>query len=217
MLYGMGYERREERLARERKSLFVERPTINVKEDYGIVLDFLPNGHAGAMHRMPIAQLIGAQHLTILEVVPKKDVFLKTREKVYIGPDKRDKIHHISGKIPYDKLTQTAKLELDSIIKEAVSKNAGKIVEFFNKSGPISTRLHQLELVPGIGKKHMWKIIEEREKKPFTDLNDLKERVPLIPDPLKAVIHSVVEELEEKDKYKVLTNYISIDDEAKNN
>jgi len=203
MMYGMfGYERRRERLAQESK-----------KEEYGIVLDFLPHGHIGQARRMPVAQIVGTKHLSLLEVVPKKDVFLKPREKVYIGPEKREKIHHISGKIPYSKLTQTAKMELESIIKEAVNKNIDKIVEFFNTCGPISTRLHQLELIPGIGKKHMWKILEEREIKPFKDIEDLKTRVPLIPNPVKAVIHRIIEELEERDKYKLLINYISINGE----
>jgi len=181
-----------------------------IYEDNCIVLDFLPHGHAGHQSRMPVGQVVGINHFTLLEVVPKKGVFLEPHERIYIGPDKREKIHHILGKINYDKLTQTAKLELESIIKDSVKKQFNKIIEFFNKSGPLSTRLHQLELIPGIGKKHMWKILGERQSKPFTDLDDLKQRVPLIPDPEKAVIKRVIEELEEKDKYKLLIGRISI-------
>ncbi len=208
-----GYERRRERLARESKSLYVKRRDPRVREDFGIILDFLPHGHIGQSRRMPVAQLVGTKHLSLLEVVPKKDIFLKPGEKVYIGPDKRDKIHHISNKISYQSLTKTAKLELDSLIKDAVNKNPDRILEFFNKCGPISTRLHQLELIPGIGKKHMWKIIEEREEKPFENINELKKRIPLIPDPVKAVLNRITDELGGKDKYKLLLNLISIDEE----
>ena len=74
---------------------------------------------------------------------------------------------------------------------------------FFNNAGPISTRMHQMELIPGIGKKHMWEIIETRREKPFESFEDLKERVKLIPDPKKAVIKRILDELDNKDKYKI--------------
>lgn len=79
-----------------------------------------------------------------------------------------------------------------------------RITKIFNTAGPVSTRQHQLELIPGIGKKHMWAIIEEREKKPFASMEDLKARVPLIPNPLNSVIRRAIEELEELDKYRII-------------
>ena len=90
-----------------------------------------------------------------------------------------------------------------TVIKELVGKNEKKFVEFFNKAAPINTRCHQIELLPGIGKKHMREIIEEREKKPFESFKDLKERVKLIPDPEKVVIKRIIEELDNKDKYHI--------------
>jgi len=140
----------------------------------------------------------------LLEVAPKKGVFLNPLEEVYIGIEKRDKIHHITRKISYNELTETAKITLEGLVKEAVDKQLSKIVELFNTAGPISTRQHQLELIPGIGKKHMWAIIDEREKKPFESLEDIKERVPSIPNPLNAVMKRALEELEGVDKYKII-------------
>ena len=83
-------------------------------------------------------------------------------------------------------------------------KFSGKVTKLFNTAGPLSTRQHQLELIPGIGKKHMWAIIDEREKKPFLSLEDLKERVSLIPHPLSSVIKRAIEELEDMDKYRII-------------
>ena len=71
-------------------------------------------------------------------------------------------------------------------------------VNFFNTAQPISTRLHQLELLPGIGKKHMWDIIKERKKGKFMNFDDLKKRVKLLPDPMGAIIKRVMEELEDE-------------------
>lgn len=189
----------------ESKSLFSDyRQAPVVKENNGIVLDFLQHGHISDPARRPVAQLIGVEHLSLLEVAPKKDVYLKSMELVYIGIDKRDKIHHITRKIEFNDLTETAKMNLQSIVEEAVNKSIDKIVDFFNNSQAVSTRQHQLELIPGIGKKHMWAIIDEREKKPFSSIEDLKERVSLIPNPIKPIIKRAMDELEGVDKYKII-------------
>ena len=130
-----------------------------IKEEKAIVLDFLPNGYpfdTRPMHKKtPIAQALGKEHFIILELVPKRNVFLQPYEEVYMGEGKREKIHHIVGRIPAEKLTQTAQSELEAIIIDLVNKNEAKFVEFFNKADPINIRKHQIELLPGIGKKHM--------------------------------------------------------------
>ncbi|MDP2908277.1 MAG: DUF655 domain-containing protein, partial [Nanoarchaeota archaeon] len=70
----------------------------------------------------------------------------------------------------------------------------------------INMRRHQLELMPGIGKKHMWQIIEEREKKQFESFEDIKTRVKLLPDPEKVVIKRILLELNNGDKYKIFVD-----------
>src|SRR3989338_5390777 len=123
------------------------------KEETAIVLDFLPNGYPYDERPMyiktPIAQAVGKGHFILLELVPKKGIHLQPLEEVYIGEGKRDKIHHIVGKIPVSKLTATAKSGLEFVVKEIVKKNEKKFVDFFNKAQPLSTRMHQLELLPG--------------------------------------------------------------------
>tara|TARA_Y100000310_G_C20676793_1_gene813557 strand:+ start:1893 stop:2450 length:558 start_codon:yes stop_codon:yes gene_type:complete len=177
------------------------------REEFAIVLDFLPHGYpfdTTPMHRKtPIAQAIGKNHFFLLEVIPKREVTLQPNEEIYIGEGKREKVHHVVGKIPFAKLTQTAKGEVEFIIDKLIDKNQQRFIDFFNNAGPISTRMHQIELIPGIGKKHMWEIIETRREKPFESFDDLKERVKLIPDPKKAVIRRILDELDNKDKYKI--------------
>ena len=175
------------------------------KEEYVIILDFLPHGYP--MDRRPlhlktsIAQAIGKETLVLLELVPKKDTFLQPHQEVYIGEGKRDEIHHIVGRIIPSKLTETAKYELNYIIEEIVMKNEARFVEFFNNAGPLNTRMHQLELLPGIGKKHMLSILEIREEKPFESFKDIKEKVRLLPDPEKAIIKRILLELEGNEKH----------------
>ncbi len=173
------------------------------KEEYGIVLDFLPHGHASSARRGAVAQVLGEKHLILLEVVPKKGLFLKPGERVYIGPEKREKVHHVAGRVRYKQLTETAKIELQNLIEKIVEEREKEFVDFFNKCGPISTRLHTLEILPGIGKKHMWEIIEERKKQPFKSFEDIRERIKLIPDPKQSIIKRIFEEFQEKDKYRL--------------
>lgn len=176
-----------------------------MKEENAIILDFLPHGYP--MDRRPmhlktaIAQALGKQSLVLLELVPKKDCFLQPHEEVYIGEGKREKIHHIVGRISPVKLTETAKSELNYILEEVVNKEESKFVEFFNKAGPINTRIHQLELLPGIGKRHMLSILEARGEKPFENFADIRSRVSLLPDPEKAITKRILLELEGNEKH----------------
>ncbi len=176
-----------------------------VREDYAVVLDFLPNGYPNdtrpMFQREPIAQAIGTSSFALLELVPKKGVFLQPHEKVYIGPDKRDKIHHIAGRIPYSKLTSTAKAELEFVVHDIVVKNESRFVKFFNNAGPLTTRMHQLELLPGLGKKRMWEILDERSIEPFKSFDDIKERIKLIPDPDKLITKRILKEIMQEQKH----------------
>jgi len=176
-----------------------------LKEENAILLDFLEHGYPfeqGTM-KSPIAQALGVNHLTLLELIPKKGVFLQPHQEVYIGEGKRDEIHHIKGKISADKLTSTASNELKHVIEEIVRKNEKKFVEFFNKAQPLSMRMHQLELLPGLGKKHMWEVINARKVKPFENFDDLKKRVNLLPDPMNLVVKRILSEVQGKEKYNI--------------
>ncbi|MEM4282736.1 MAG: DUF655 domain-containing protein [Candidatus Woesearchaeota archaeon] len=180
------------------------------REEYAIILDFLPHGYPfdprPSYRKSPIIQAIGKSKFTLLELAPKKDVFVQPYEEVYIGEGKRDKIHHIIGRLPIEKLTSTAKAELEFVVNDIVEKNEARFVNFFNTSQPLTTRMHQLELLPGFGKKHMWEILEKRQEKPFTSFDDLKERIKLLPDPKKAIVKRILTELSGKEKHNLFVD-----------
>ena len=176
------------------------------KEEHAIVLDFLPHGYPLEGKMLPVAQAIGKSHLTLLQLIPRKGVTLELREEVYIGEGKRDKIYYIFGRLSYDQMTETAKMQLQDFVHSYVIENEPKFIDFFNTSQPINTRLHQLELLPGFGVKHTRAILEERDKKPFEHFDDIKKRVPSIPDPRKAIEKRIVEEAEGKERYRLFTS-----------
>ena len=92
------------------------------KEEYAIILEYLPNGYPLEGKMMPIAQAIGEDNLVLLELVPRKDVKIEIGEKVYIGDGKRDKIYYILGRLPREKLTESAKNTLQEFIKKIISE-----------------------------------------------------------------------------------------------
>ena len=90
------------------------------KEEYAIVLDFLPNGYpfdTTPSHRKnSVVQAIGKEHFILLELTPKKDITISSHEEVYIGEGKRDKVYYILGKLKLDKITESAKIILHEFI-----------------------------------------------------------------------------------------------------
>lgn len=165
------------------------------KEEYAIVLDYLPYGYPLEGKMMPIAQAIGVINFTLLQLVPRRGLKLELKEKVYIGEGKRDKIYYILGRLPKDKLTETAKLQLQEFVAGVINEQEKKFVDFFNSADAINTRLHQLELLPGFGKKHTQEILKAREEKEFLSFEEIKKRIPSLPDPKKAVERRLIEEL----------------------
>ena len=67
--------------------------------------------------------------------------------------------------------------------------------------------MHSLELIPGLGKKRMWEILEERKGDPFKSFADLKKRVKLVPDPEKAIVKRIVSEVEGKENHMIFVRH----------
>ena len=176
---------------------------MHAKDEYLIILDFFPHGKPGDKRAEPLAQGIGQDFFNLLEVVIKEGISVKPLDKVYIGEEKRDEVKYIRGRIRYEELTTYAKDLLEKVVEEIIDKNEKRFVEFFNRAGPLTTRLHSLELLPGIGKKHMWEIIRERKKKPFENFDDLQKRVPMLPNPKKMIVRRIIEELQNRDRHRL--------------
>ncbi len=180
-------------------------------EDYAYIIDFMPYGHpdskAPIHRREPLAQIVGESYFTLLEVSIKRGKNPLIMERVYIGKGERDVVHKIKRRLRYDELTPTAKSELPYVLEKIVKEQERRFVDFYNNSSPITTRLHQLELLPGIGKKLMWAILEERKKGSFKSFQDISERVKGLAHPEKAIVNRIIEELKNPSiKYRLFTS-----------
>jgi putative nucleotide binding protein len=173
------------------------------KEENAIILDFLPYGYPLENKRMPVAQAIGTNGFTLLQLVPRRNEKFDVGEVAYIGDGKREKVQYILGRCPREKLTETAKLELEKFIEESVKKDEQRFIKFFNEAQAINTRLHQFELLPGLGKKHTTAILAAREEKPFESFDDIRQRVQNMPSPEKAVEKRIMEELTEIQRHNL--------------
>ncbi|OPX71783.1 MAG: hypothetical protein A4E39_01860 [Methanoregulaceae archaeon PtaB.Bin152] len=180
------------------------------KEINAIVLDVLQKGHPDdprpVFKREPLVQGVGLDQFKLLEMVPKT-LEIQIHERVYIGDGEREKIERVKRRISYEDLTQTARLELPFAVERIVKEKEPEFVQFFNKSISISPKLHMLHLLPGIGKKLMWEILQEREKKPFETYAEISQRIKSIPHPEKMIIARVLEELQDPTvKYHLFTS-----------
>ena len=177
-------------------------------EDYAYILDYLPQGHQvpRRFKREPLAIALGDTEFKLLELIPKPQVPLQIGDRVYIGKDleKRNEILHVKRRISHTDLTAASQSELPFIVEEIVKKDEVRFVKFFNEAQSISTRFHMLELIPGLGKKTMWSIIEERKKAPFKSYEDLAERVTTIHQPEKLICKRIDLELSDtSQKYRL--------------
>jgi len=180
------------------------------KEVACMVLDYLPYGHLSeamsSYQKKALVQGVGDTNFVLMEMTPKEGAVPQVGEKVYIGTGERDVIDHVNRRISYDELTNSAKIELTFEIQKIVLDKEERYVRFFNEAGPLTTRMHALELLPGIGKKLMWAILNERKRGPFKSFEDLTERVKSLHNPEKLIARRIEDELmDDKIKYRIFT------------
>jgi putative nucleotide binding protein len=173
-------------------------------EEYAYVLDYLPTGKSFSVRSEPIVQLIGENKFTLLEAVPKT-ADLKVDERIYIGKGVRDKVSLIKSRLAFENLTEVARSQLPLVVSNIIKSNEKRYVDFFNNASSLNIRMHMLEMLPGIGKKHLKAILDAREEKPFESFADISNRVALLQDPVKLLTDRVIMELKGESRFYILT------------
>ena len=161
------------------------------------ILDILQHGGVDkAGHQWnPIAQIVEGSKFQLYEIVLNKSRITdrKLQEKIIVN-ENQNIYERIQRKISFLDLTPTSSSTLDLVIGQYVNEHENRFIEFINKSGPITIKRHSLEILPGIGKKLMWEIINCREKPPFTSFDDLHSRVPGF-KPVETFTKRIVDEI----------------------
>jgi putative nucleotide binding protein len=174
-------------------------------EDYAYILDYLPSGRPNDRNaRGPVAYAAGEDDFILFELTPKEDSNLLVGDRVYVGrdTDKREKIDRVRGRIGFDEMTHNAQNELSYVLQDIVENNEERFLAVYNEGGAISTRMHVLELLPGLGKKLMKKILDERRDHEFESFEDLDERVPSLHNPTEIIAKRIETEINDpSEKY----------------
>jgi putative nucleotide binding protein len=175
------------------------------KQVPAVVLDYLPHGRADddrPQHQKPaLVYALGIEEFRLFEVTLEEDVSLTITDRFDAEPS--DDLVTNVREIEYEGLSGAAQSELEHAIRDVVESNERRFVDFYNDAQPITLRLHQLNLLPGIGKKLRNNVLEQRKRKPFESFEDLEDRVSGLHDPKEVLVERILEELREDDlKYR---------------
>src|SRR5438067_12701123 len=133
-------------------------------EGYARILDYLPHGHPDQyrFHLEALAYAIGEDEFKLFELVPREGANLSVGQRVYIGKEveMRTEILHVKRRVGYEELTTAAQKEMPFVIQEIVKEKEEKFVDFFNRAQAITMRFDMLDMLPRLGKKTMWAILE---------------------------------------------------------
>ena len=165
-----------------------------------VILDILLHGHPDedkpSWSKTPIAQVLTFPDFVLYEVKINKNADIKVQEKnTYEEFLRQNKLREVLKKVDYNGLTNTSKALIQPILQKEVLNYEVEFINFFNNSTSITPRMHALKLLPGIGQKHMWEILEERERQNFVTFQDIADRTSLS-NPPKLIAQRIIKELQ---------------------
>jgi putative nucleotide binding protein len=181
--------------------------TEDVEPTYAVVLDHLPHGRPGddrpQYKKSPLAYALGESAFRLLELTLADDADVSIGDRIVVEPaSERDAVERLR-EVEYDDLSNAATSELEYVVEEVVEREERRFVDFYNDAQPITLRLHQLNLLPGIGKKLRNDVLDERKRAPFESFDDLEDRIAGLHDPKGVLVDRIIEELRDEDlKYR---------------
>ncbi|AZH25218.1 DUF655 domain-containing protein [Haloplanus aerogenes] len=177
------------------------------ERSYAVVLDHLPHGRPEddrpQYKKSPLAYALGESEFRLLELTLTDDADVSIGDRIVLVPeDERKSVSRIR-EVGYDDLSNAAHSELEYVVEEIVDRHERRFVDFYNDAQPITLRLHQLNLLPGIGKKLRNDVLDERKRAPFESFEELEERIAGLHDPKGVLVDRILEELRDEDlKYR---------------
>jgi putative nucleotide binding protein len=143
------------------------------------VLDILQHGGVDKPNHSwaPICQAMEVPSFQLFDIVLNKGHTVQLQQKIIISGE-NGPLGKVQRRLNYDKLTPTSKDMIKAVLGLYISEDEERFVKFINNSAPITIKRHSLEVLPGVGKKLMWEIVNARNIKSFENFADLNERVP---------------------------------------
>jgi len=167
-----------------------------------VVLDYLPFGRPDddrPREQKPTLVHALSESFDLLECTLTDDKVLEAGDRI----DLDGELVETTREIAYGDLTSNAGESLRAAVESVVDADERRFVDFYNDAQPITTRLHSLDLLPGIGKKLRNNVLDERKRGPFESFAEVKERVAGLHNPREVIVERVMEELREEElKYR---------------
>ncbi|MFB6071667.1 MAG: DUF655 domain-containing protein [Halobacterium sp.] len=171
-------------------------------EEFAVVLDYLAHGRSDGGRDYSdgaLAYAVSVEDFALYELQLEPDADISILDRVRIRPDFDEGIErgHV---VDYDDLSDGARSELDYVVEDVVDENEQRFVDFYNDAQPISLRLHQLNLLPGIGDKLRDNVLDERKRHgPFESFEDVADRVDGLHNPREVIVERILDEMREED------------------
>jgi putative nucleotide binding protein len=175
-----------------------------------VVLDFLAHGRTEddrpQYQKQPLAYALDREDFRLYEIILDADAGVSIGDVVGVERSD-DRFEHV-GEVEYEDLPGGAQSELEYVVEDLVDEEEERFVDFYNDAQPITLRLHQLNLLPGIGKKLRNSILDERKRRPFDGFADLEDRVSGLHNPKEVIVERILEEIREDDlKYRTFARH----------
>jgi putative nucleotide binding protein len=174
-----------------------------------VVLDYLAHGRSDddrpRYRKSPLAYAVGIEDFRLFELVVDGEADVGIGDRIVVDPSeaRTDGIER-ANRVDFDDLSGGARSELSYVVEDIVDAEERRFVDFYNDAQPVTLRLHQLNLLPGIGKKLRNAILDERKRGPFESFEDLGDRVAGLHNPRQVIVDRIMEELREDDlKYRI--------------
>jgi putative nucleotide binding protein len=175
---------------------------------HAVVLDYLAHGRPDddrpQYEKPPLAYAVGERDFRLLELELVDDADVSIGDRVVVTPEvDRERVATVR-EVDYGDLSNAAHSELEYVVEEIVDRDERRFVDFYNDAQPVSLRLHQLDLLPGIGDKLRNNVLDARKRGPFESFDDLEERVSGLHNSRQVVVDRIMSELRDDDlKYQV--------------
>ena len=187
--------------------------TAEEPEEYAVVLDHLPYGRPDddrPQHQKPeVAYAVGEATFDLFELTLAEDADVSIGDRLVVAPEADREVVSRYREVGYDDLSRGAEQELEYVVEEIVERHPQRFLDYFNEAQPLTLRLHQLNVLPGIGEKLRNDILDSRKYDgPFESFAELEERISGLHDPKGTVVERVLEELREDEeiKYRAFTD-----------
>jgi putative nucleotide binding protein len=185
----------------------VEEGTADQRE--AVVLDYLAHGRSDddrpQYQKDPLAYALGVTDFHLYECTVDREAGVSIGDHLVLEPEaaRAPEVESVRT-VSHGDLSGGARSELEYAVGDIVDADEDRFVDFYTEAQPVTLRLHQLNLLPGIGDKLRDSILDERKRGPFESFADLEERVSGLHDAREVIVDRIMQELTEDDlKYRV--------------